>query len=135
VLSLTGNQLLAALENGVSDVEGGAGRFPQVAGVRFTFDPVAAPGSRVTAVEVWSPMTETYVELNPDGDYRLATNSYLAGGGDGFSSLAEAQAEYDSYQTGWLLSDSLAEYPDAVSPVSPEEEGRIVEILPSETVD
>jgi 5'-nucleotidase/UDP-sugar diphosphatase len=33
-----GATLVAALENGVSQVEEGAGRFPQVAGMRYTFD-------------------------------------------------------------------------------------------------
>ena len=33
----------------------------------------------------------------------------------------------ERYETGWLLSDALAEFLDEVSPVSPETEGRIVE--------
>ena len=58
---LDGAGVMAALENGVSQVEEGAGRFPQVAGLRFTWDPSAEPGSRVTSVEVdmdgtWEPL-------------------------------------------------------------------------------
>jgi len=33
----------------------------------------------------------------------------------------------ESYETGWLLSDVLAEYLDELAPVSPEVEGRIIE--------
>jgi 5'-nucleotidase/UDP-sugar diphosphatase len=44
---LTGAGVMEALENGVSQVEEGAGRFPQVAGLRYTWDPAAEPGSRI----------------------------------------------------------------------------------------
>ena len=49
---VTGADLLAALENGVSQVEDGAGRFPQVSGLSFTYDPARPAGSRIVAVEV-----------------------------------------------------------------------------------
>jgi 5'-nucleotidase/UDP-sugar diphosphatase len=35
---LKGSDVVAALENGVSQIEDGAGRFPQVAGLKYTFD-------------------------------------------------------------------------------------------------
>ena len=41
--NITGSGIVAALENGVSQVEEGAGRFPQVAGLKFTWDPERAP--------------------------------------------------------------------------------------------
>ncbi|MDZ7907809.1 MAG: 5'-nucleotidase C-terminal domain-containing protein [Gemmobacter sp.] len=43
-----GATVVAALENGVSQVEEGAGRFPQVAGLKYTFDPAAPAGSRMS---------------------------------------------------------------------------------------
>jgi hypothetical protein len=46
---LTGAQIVEALENGVSQVEDGAGRFPQVAGMRYTWDAGAEPGSRIVS--------------------------------------------------------------------------------------
>ncbi|MEJ2037059.1 MAG: 5'-nucleotidase C-terminal domain-containing protein, partial [Maritimibacter sp.] len=49
---IPGSQVLAALENGVSQVENGAGRFPQVSGMSFTYDPSADAGSRVRDVMV-----------------------------------------------------------------------------------
>lgn len=133
VLSLTGAQLTAALENGVSQVEDGAGRFPHVAGMRFTFHPSAEAGSRVTAVDVWDDVSSSYVELDPTRIYMLATNGFLAGGGDGFAMFVEAGQLYGVYDTGWLLSDTLAEYLDAHSPVAPAVEGRIVEAAAAPT--
>jgi 5'-nucleotidase / UDP-sugar diphosphatase len=50
--AITGSDLLAALENGVSQVEDGAGRFPQVSGMSFNYDAGRPPGSRVVEVTV-----------------------------------------------------------------------------------
>ncbi len=122
IVTLSGRQLVAALENGVSQVESGAGRFPQVAGLRFAFDPAAAAGSRVGLVELWDRVMKAYRSLLPDEPVIVATNDFLAGGGDGYSSLAEGTGRYD---TGWLLSDALAESVRQVSPLKIEIEGRI----------
>ena len=50
---LTGAGIVAALENGVSQVEEGAGRFPQVAGLKYTLDPRRRRLARVSAT-CWS---------------------------------------------------------------------------------
>lgn len=50
VLKLTGDTVLRALENGVSHYPRHDGRFPQISGFRFVFDPSCPPGSRVTEV-------------------------------------------------------------------------------------
>ncbi|MCX6094668.1 MAG: 5'-nucleotidase C-terminal domain-containing protein [Candidatus Bipolaricaulota bacterium] len=122
VLTLTGAALRVALENGVSQVADGGGRFPQIAGARFTFDPDAAVGTRVKAVEVWDRDARGYTAALADKTYRIATNTYLADGGDGYAAFVNGT---DRYDTGWLLSDALAEYLTAESPVSPQVEGRI----------
>ena len=128
MVTLSGGQLAAALENGVSQVEAGGGRFPQVAGLRFTFDPAGAAGSRVGLVELWDPVTKAYRSLLPDEPVIVATNDFLAGGGDGYTVFAEGTARYD---TGWLLSDALAEYVRQASPLNTEVEGRIRRVGPT----
>ncbi len=122
VLTVTGANLRAALENGVSQVADAGGRFPQIAGARFTFDPDAAAGSRVKVVEVWDQAAQAYTTASADKTYRIATNTYLADGGDGYAAFGGGTNRYD---TGWLLSDALAEYLTAKSTVSPQVEGRI----------
>ena len=52
LVSLTGDQLKAALENGVSQIETVAGRFPQVAGIRYSFDASKPVGSRISGVQI-----------------------------------------------------------------------------------
>ncbi|MBU0595060.1 5'-nucleotidase C-terminal domain-containing protein, partial [Candidatus Bipolaricaulota bacterium] len=123
VLSLSGEELIAALENGVSGVEDGAGRFPHVGGLRYTFDPSAEPAARITNVEIWDEAFESFAPLDTTATVVLATNNFLADGGDGFETFALASERYD---TGWLLSDVLAEYLTAHPVVVPDVEDRIM---------
>ncbi|RKG72172.1 bifunctional metallophosphatase/5'-nucleotidase [Corallococcus terminator] len=82
MLEVTGATLRAALENGVSlsSVDGKPpGRFPQVSGMRFTYDLRKPPGARVTKVEARGrPLDDAAV-------YRLATLSFVAAGNDGYT--------------------------------------------------
>ncbi len=116
----TGAEVLAALENGVSDVEGGAGRFPQVAGLTFAFDPSAEAGSRVSDVMVrgeagWEP-------IDPAAVYGLVSNDYLRRGGDGYAMFVDAPNAYDF---GPDLADVVADYMAANLPYQPYLDGRI----------
>jgi len=121
-VSLTGRQLKAALENGVGGVEGEAGCFPHVSRLRYSYDPSSDPGQRIRSVALWDEEIAGYRPVVETETITLATNTFLAGGGDGYQALAEAAQRYD---TGWLLSDVLAEYLDSMSPVAPALEGRI----------
>ena len=87
--------IVAALENGVSQVEEGAGRFPQVSGLRFSWDPKAPPMSRIVSVEVrdgdgWAP-------LDPAGVYMVASNNFMRGGGDGYVFLPHLRCTSPSF--------------------------------------
>ena len=113
---LRGAALRAALENGVSGVAGTAGRFPQVAGLRFAYDPEAPPGARIREVTVGG------APLDPERMYGVVSNSFLRGGGDGYTMLREAE---DAYDFGPLLADVVAEYLAARGPYAPYTDGRI----------
>lgn len=65
------------------------GRFPQVAGISFAFDPRKPPGQRVDPALV--RIGDEY--LNLQQTYRLATKSYVHSGNDGFHMLKDAQVE------------------------------------------
>ena len=118
---VTGETIVAALENGVSQVEEGAGRFPQVAGLKYTFDPRAPAGARVSEVMVrtgddaWGP-------IDPAATYVLLSNNYVRGGGDGFRMFIDAANAYDF---GPDLADVTAEYMAKIGPVAPMVDGRI----------
>jgi len=127
LVDLTGEQIRDALENGVSQVESGAGRFPQVAGMRYTWTISNTPGSRIVTIEV-ADDKGNYHPIDEDETYRLATNNYMLGGGDGYSVLTEGTNQYD---TGYLMADVVIEYIRANSPVSPTVEGRIAQAVPT----
>ncbi len=116
-----GATIVAALENGVSDLENGAGRFAQVAGLKYTFDPAAPVGARVSDVMVlvggdaWGP-------IDVAATYLAVTNNYVRGGGDGFAMFKTAANAYDF---GPDLADVVAEYMAEVGPYTPFTDGRI----------
>ena len=116
----TGANIVAALENGVSQVEEGAGRFPQVAGLQFTWDPEAEPGSRIVDVYVASGMD--WEPIDPEETYLAVTNNYVRNGGDGYSVFEGAANAYDF---GPDLADVTAEYLAAMGPYEPFTDGRI----------
>lgn len=120
VMTVTGKQLWDALENGVSQVESAAGRFAQVGGMRYTWDSAAAVGKRIVSVEIGSGSNFKPIDLA--ASYRLVVNNFIATGGDGYSVLNQGTNRLD---TGFLDSDTMAEYIKAKSPVSPQVEGRI----------
>ncbi|MEM8789877.1 MAG: 5'-nucleotidase C-terminal domain-containing protein [Pseudomonadota bacterium] len=117
---VTGEQLLAALENGVSQVEDGAGRFPQVAGMQFTWDAAAEPGSRI--VEVMVEVDGGLEPLDPAATYGVVSNNYVRGGGDGYEMFEEAANAYDF---GPDLADVTAQFLAANGPYTPYISGRI----------
>ncbi|MFP4569306.1 bifunctional metallophosphatase/5'-nucleotidase [Rhodosalinus sp.] len=118
---LRGEDVLAALENGVSQIEEGAGRFPQVAGLTFAFDAAAEPGARVSDVMV---MTEgDWQLLDPAATYGVVSNNFMRRGGDGYSMFA-ADA-MNAYDFGPGLEQVVADYMAENSPYTPYTDGRI----------
>uniref|UniRef100_A0A4W3K413 Snake venom 5'-nucleotidase-like n=1 Tax=Callorhinchus milii TaxID=7868 RepID=A0A4W3K413_CALMI len=83
VVQVTTQQLLEALENGVSMYPEPDGRFPQVAGLEFGFDPSAQPGHRIVVDSV--KIQGQYPDSNRI--YLLAIKEYLAKGKDGYVML------------------------------------------------
>jgi 2',3'-cyclic-nucleotide 2'-phosphodiesterase (5'-nucleotidase family) len=119
LVELGGADLKAALENGLSQVEGQAGRFPQVSGMTLRWDPKRPPGDRVVAVTVDGK------PLDPQARYRVATNDFLLKGGDGYAMLARGKPLNDP-RFAPLLAGVVIDYIAAHSPVSPAIGGRIV---------
>jgi 2',3'-cyclic-nucleotide 2'-phosphodiesterase (5'-nucleotidase family) len=118
LIELSGADLLAALENGVSEVENGAGRFPQVSGLTFEYDPAAPKGSRVTKAAAGGKSLES------GRLYTVATNDYMQGGGDGYAALKKGKALIDA-SGATLMATTVMDYIAAKGTVAPEIEGRI----------
>ena len=118
VTELPGSQILAALENGFSQVEKGAGRFPHLSGMTVVYDPTAPAGSRVTEVMVAG------AALDIDKVYKLATNNFILDGGDGYTSLGGGKVIVDA-GNGNLMANDVMDYVASTGKVTVGIEGRI----------
>lgn len=123
-MDITGADLVAALENGVSRItlndagevsrDGASGRFPQVSGFRFSYDPTQEAGSRVTSVEIQQE-DGSFVAVDEMASYSMTVGSFVAAGGDGYSVLAEnGQNLYPFGRIDWEVT---RDYMALVSPV------------------
>ena len=130
VKAVTPARLRAALENGVGGIvldAGGAidneqspqGRFLQVSGFRFSYDPSKPAGERVTSITL-----DDGTELSLDDDatqLRLAGSNYVMTGGDSFAMLGELPVEREL----GAADEALAAFIKAHSPAAAPETGRI----------
>ncbi len=118
VTELPGSQILAALENGVSQVEKGSGRFPQVSGMTYVFDPSAEAGKRIAEVLIGG------AALDINKVYKLATNDFILGGGDGYGALGGGKVLVDG-NSGNLMANDVMAYITKMGGVTAKVEGRI----------
>ncbi|KAL3859708.1 hypothetical protein ACJMK2_009913 [Sinanodonta woodiana] len=94
VIKVSGEGILKALENGVSQYPSLEGRFPQVAGIKFGFDPSKPRGQRVEKDLV--QIQDEYLQLNKE--YRLCTKEYIAAGKDGYDVFRDCEILVTSEQ-------------------------------------
>lgn len=117
-LELTGADLMSALENGFSQVETGGGRFPQVSGMAVVVDLENPAGERVLDVTIGG------APLDKAATYVLATNDYMARGGDGYNAFANAKQLIDAIDAT-LMASQVIDHIAAKGNVAPKVEGRI----------
>jgi len=104
--------LKAILEHGVA-LLGNQGRFPQIGGVRFSFDPSAAAGSRVRNIVLIDENDVVIAAIVKNGivssvapaSITIVTLSFLANGGDGYP----IKANGDNFR--FLLTDGTLSAP------------------------
>lgn len=147
-LKMTGEEIVAALENGVSGVENGEGRFPQVSGLRFYYDSTkpgeviddvtgekTQSGQRIVKVQIQNE-GGTYSDIDPKAYYIVATNSFMASGGDFYASMKQAKDDGRFYELNLVDYEVFHEYLDKVGTVKATTQGRITDLkgapLPAE---
>ena len=118
-LQVTGATILAALENGFSEIEDNGGRFPQVSGLKVVYEAAKPKGQRVVSVEVDGK------PLDVAAKYTLATNDFMANGGDGYAVFREAKPLLTVRDAKLMANDVMA-YVTQRKTISPAVEGRIV---------
>jgi 2',3'-cyclic-nucleotide 2'-phosphodiesterase (5'-nucleotidase family) len=116
---ISGRQLRDALENSVSKIEDGAGRFVHVSGMKVEADATKPAGTRIVSVMVGDK------PLDDAASYKLATNDFVLGGGDGFTSLAGGKVLIDA-NGGKLVANDVMVYVKKLGTVDAKVEGRVV---------
>lgn len=116
VIGMKGSDLIEFFDF-VATIPQGAGAFAQVSKeVRYTIT-YDDGGGKI------SDLTIGGQPIDPNRVYRMATNDYLAGGGDGYTVLTRNN---DSFNTSMLLSDVVIDYVQTLSqPVAPVLDGRL----------
>ncbi len=97
---------------------GGWGEFPHVSNMQVTVDATRPPTDRVERVLIRGQI------LDPDVTYTLATTSYVADGGDGYTMLAEAERVFED--TSFSVFERVLANLQARVSVAPEIDNRLV---------
>jgi 5'-nucleotidase/UDP-sugar diphosphatase len=136
-VKLTGKQIREALEHGLSGIEEEEGWFPQVSGLTLKYSPFGKKGTRIKEILIAGQ------PLDPAKEYIVATNDFLAVGGDGYEAFAEAvkssgtfsivggtiQGEKVVYSdSGRWLRDVVVESIKDKGKIAPRKEGRVIEV-------
>lgn len=122
-VEVSGKLLLDILEHSVarSREDNEPGRFPQVSGLRFTFDASKLPGQRIVEAMVGGKPVDT------GSNYTVATSDFLVSrGGDGYTMFKDAKlliAADKAPKDSEVFEKAIKESPNAT--ISPRVEGRI----------
>ena len=105
IIKISGSELLEVLEASTFCTPEAIGGFPQVSGIEFTVNTAAAydagdeyPGTTYAAPKSINRVTITSVggkDFDPSATYTIATNDFMASGGDTYYRFVNATANYN----------------------------------------
>lgn len=144
LVEVTGQTVWDALENGVDGYPTTNGKFPQVSGIKYTFDGSKPAGERIVSVTL-----EDGTPLDLDAWYTLACNDFMCGGGDGYTMLNVFNPDDGNEHNGETAAQDLpgcklvyrtndyyrtvvSEYIKAQGNIAPALDGRITILNPQE---
>ncbi|EWG09925.1 bifunctional metallophosphatase/5'-nucleotidase [Cytobacillus firmus] len=119
---LTGAQIKAGIENGVNSYPDAKGAFPHVSGLTFVIDESKAAGNRVQDMKIKG------VPVDMNKEYLVATNDFMASGGDEYTSFKDS-AIVNEFPA---LDEALIAYIQKIGTVNTKVEGRITAKAPEE---
>ena len=97
-MDMKGSDIIKVLEHGIAPKDFGWG---QHAGLKFWYNPDAEPGNRITSVRLLDGS-----KLDPNKYYKLATNDFMAAGGDGYDFSAAKNIK----DTNKVLREGISDY-------------------------
>ncbi|WP_030864148.1 bifunctional metallophosphatase/5'-nucleotidase [Streptomyces sp. NRRL S-37] len=118
----TGAQVIQALKEQVSGPNEAAPKILQISsGLTYTLDLTKSGADRVVTDSIKLDGSA----IDPDATYRVATNSFLAGGGDGFPTLGQGTNDLVGEDDLAALERYLTAHSTASSPLAPPAADRI----------
>lgn len=145
LIEVTGQTVWDALENGVGGYPETNGKFPQVSGLKYTFDGSKPAGKRIVSVTL-----DNGKPIDKNAWYKLACNDFMCGGGDGYSMFNIFSPEGSThnaesagvdlpgcklvYRTNDYYRTIVSDYVKSLGSIDPKLEGRI-SILNPQTSD
>ncbi|MET8725232.1 bifunctional metallophosphatase/5'-nucleotidase [Streptomyces misionensis] len=122
LVDLTGAQLITALQQQVSGPNEASPKILQIsAGLTYTLDLTTSGAARV----VTDSVRLNGAAIDPAATYRVAMNSFLAGGGDGFTELGKGKNPLVGADDLKAFNDYLTANSSATSPIAPPAADRI----------
>ncbi len=122
ILSMSGKDIKDMFEQAIQRSyikKSNTGAFPYLANAKLVIDYKKSPGKRVREFKI--KKDGFWIDLRRDEIYRIATNSYIANGGDYYTQMsAKALNKYD---TGFVCSDLFINYTKRVKVLSPASSG------------
>ncbi|KPD22910.1 MULTISPECIES: 5'-nucleotidase C-terminal domain-containing protein [Idiomarina] len=112
-LELSGSEFKQAMEEALaySVSDGGSTRaYPYGAGIRYSVDLTKEKGSRVSNLQVWDKGSNSWQPMMARATYVMVTNSFIAGGQDGYDTFYRVSERGRARNTGIDYAESLVNY-------------------------
>ncbi len=127
IMNLTGAEIKEAFEHSVSQAPKENGGFLQVSGLKVKYDSTKPADQRVVSIEV-KGADGKFTPISDSTSYAVATNTFTAKGGDGYTVFAKAYAEGRLSEPGYVDFEMFRDYLKTMTKVEPKVEGRIVDV-------
>ncbi len=118
-IDVSGADLKRALEAGLARLPNPSGGFPQVSGLTLEADARRPPGQRILSIQVGD------APLEDERIYRVATNDFLARGGDGYAPFRDAPPLLPAADSP-LLAAEVIDYIKSQGTIRTSAQGRVV---------
>lgn len=112
-IEVSGSELKQVMEEALaySVSDGGSTRaYPYGAGIRYKVDLNQGFGDRVSDIQVWDKDTDSWQPVRPRQTYTAVTNSFIAGGQDGYETFYNLTERGRAKNTGIDYAKALADY-------------------------
>ena len=112
-IKMTGSEIKQVLEDALSnyaDNGGSTGSFPYAYGLRYDIDMSKGKNNRISNLEIKDRKSGQWSLIDKDKLYTIVTNSYIAGGKDGYVTFKKVQEERGGLDTYLDYAMSFVDY-------------------------